>query len=349
MDTGHDGRELTPRSTAPPESPRKLLAARLIALGAIPIAVFCAMFVLMRALIGAATVNAQAWTLWVSLGASIASLFVLASLASRAVIAEVNYVREALRGPLANAAGPEMPELMPPLEDLKNEVLAVSQQLQEREARLQERLDTARQQIFFLTNNDALTGLPNRKTLEERLESALSSAKSQGSAHALLYLDVDFFHRINDSFGHLAGDELLRRITPVLQGTLREGELLARIGGDEFAVLLENCGADYAHATATQLRDAVQMWQFEWDGKAFQVGVSVGIVAITRLAPSLSALLSEADRGATASSPSTMRARRSTCATPAAAGSSASTTRSPRARSRSSTSRSCRSIRRAPR
>jgi len=295
MDTGHDGRELTPRSTAPPESPRKLLAARLIALGAIPIAVFCAMFVLMRALIGAATVNAQAWTLWVSLGASIASLFVLASLASRAVIAEVNYVLEALRGPLANAAGPEMPELMPPLEDLKNEVLAVSQQLQEREARLQERLDTARQQIFFLTNNDALTGLPNRKTLEERLESALSSAKSQGSAHALLYLDVDFFHRINDSFGHLAGDELLRRITPVLQGTLREGELLARIGGDEFAVLLENCGADYAHATATQLRDAVQMWQFEWDGKAFQVGVSVGIVAITRLAPSLSALLSEAD------------------------------------------------------
>ena len=115
MDTGHDGRELTPRSTAPAESPRKLLAARLIALGAIPIAVFCAMFVLMRAVVGTATVNAQAWTLWVSLGASIASLFVLASLASRAVIAEVRYVREALRGPLANAASPEMPELMPPL------------------------------------------------------------------------------------------------------------------------------------------------------------------------------------------------------------------------------------------
>src|SRR5262249_60930533 len=108
-------------------------------------------------------------------------------------------------------------------------------------------------------------------------------------------LDVDNFHRINDSFGHLAGDDLLRRIAPVLQATLREGEMLARIGGDEFAVLLENCSAEFAHAAATQLRDAVQAWQFEWSEKAFQVGVSVGVVAITKLAPSLSAVLSEAD------------------------------------------------------
>jgi len=71
--------------------------------------------------------------------------------------------------------------------------------------------------------------------------------------------------------------------------------MLARIGGDEFAVLLENCSAEFAHAAATQLRDAVQAWQFEWQGKAFQVGVSVGVVAITRLAPSLAAILSEGD------------------------------------------------------
>jgi len=296
VDAGRGGSELTRKPEAgPAESPRKLLAARLIALGAIPIAVFCAVFVLMRAFLGADTIPAQAWTLWISLGGSVASLFVLASLASRAVIAEVDFVREALRGALASGTQPELPELMPPLEDVKLEVLALAQQFQDQQGRLQERLDTARQQIFFLTNHDPLTGLPNRKTLEERLESALSTAKSQGSTHALLYLDIDFFHRINDSFGHLAGDELLRRITPVLQGTLREGELLARIGGDEFAVLLENCSADYAHASATQLRDAVQMWQFEWGEKQFQVGVSVGVVAISRLAPGLSAILSEAD------------------------------------------------------
>jgi diguanylate cyclase (GGDEF)-like protein len=296
VDAGDGSRELTPAApAAPPESPRKLLAARLIALGLIPIAVFCAAFVLLRAFIGTQTVGAQAATMWFSLGASVLSLFVLAWLASHAVISEANHVRESLRAGLANATPPEHDELMPPLEDLKREVLAVSQQFQDQQARLQERLDTARQQIFFLTNHDPLTGLPNRKTLEERLESALSSAKSQGSTHALLYLDVDFFHRINDSFGHLAGDELLRRITPVMQGTLREGELLARIGGDEFAVLLENCGADYAHAAATQLRDAVQGWQFQWDDKAFQVGVSVGVVALSKLSPSLSAVLSEAD------------------------------------------------------
>jgi diguanylate cyclase (GGDEF)-like protein len=160
---------------------------------------------------------------------------------------------------------------------------------------MQERLDTARQQIFFLTNHDPLTGLPNRKSLEERLESAIASAKSHGATHGLLYLDLDYFHRINDSYGHLAGDELLRRIAPVLQSSLREGEMLARIGGDEFAVLLENCSAEFAQAAATQLRDAVQAWQFEWDEKAFQVGVSIGVVAITKLSPSLSAVLSEAD------------------------------------------------------
>jgi EAL domain-containing protein (putative c-di-GMP-specific phosphodiesterase class I) len=71
--------------------------------------------------------------------------------------------------------------------------------------------------------------------------------------------------------------------------------MLARIGGDEFAVLLENCSADYALAAGTRIRDAVQGWQFEWSDHAFQVGVSVGVVAITRLTPSLSAVFNEAD------------------------------------------------------
>jgi len=275
--------------------PRKQLASRLIGLGAIPIAVFSAVYLLMAKVIGLATVQQQFWTLMVALGGSLASLFILSRLSARALVGEVEAVRDAVRHVVGGGERPELPELTPPLEDLKHEVLGLAQQFQSQQGRLQEKLDTARQQIFFLTNNDPLTGLPNRKSLEERLESTIAAAKSQGSTHALLYIDLDFFHRINDSFGHLAGDELLRRLAPVLQAATRQGEMLARIGGDEFAVLLENCSAEFAQNAATQIRDAVQAWQFEWDGKAFQVGVSVGVVAITKLAPSLSAVMSEAD------------------------------------------------------
>ena len=280
---------------APAPDTRKLLAARLVALGAIPIAVFCAVYVLARAFLGMETMTAQAWTLSMALAASVGSLFVLGSLAARMAVGEVDAVRDAVRMVAEGGADPALPELTLPLEELMGEMVILARDSKGAHGRLQERLDTARQQIFFLTNHDALTSLPNRKALEERLEGALATAKSQGSTHALLYVDIDYFHRINDSYGHLAGDELLRRIVPVMQSTLREGETLARIGGDEFAVLLENCSAEFAHAAATQLRDSVQAWQFDWNDKAFQVGVSVGVVAITRLAPSLSAILSEAD------------------------------------------------------
>jgi diguanylate cyclase (GGDEF)-like protein len=290
------GERLTPAPATPsPDEPRKRLTGRLIGLGLIPIAVFCAVYLVASRIFGLDSNQGQAWTIATALGGSVASLFLLAALASRAAVGEVDAVREAVRHVAGGGEHPELPELTSPLEELKHEVLELAGEMQAQQAKMQERLDTARQQIFFLTNHDPLTALPNRKALEERLESALASAKSQGSTHALLYLDIDLFHRINDSYGHLAGDELLRRLAPVLQSNLREGEFLARIGGDEFAVLLENCSAEFAQAAATQLRDAVQSWQFEWDAKAFQVGVSVGVVAISRLSPSLSAILSEAD------------------------------------------------------
>ena len=284
-----------PIEPAPASDLRKLLSGRLVGLGAIPIAVFCAVYVLARAALGVGSQQEQVWTLSLALAGSVAGLFILASLLARTVVSEVQLLRLALHNVADGLPQPEMPELTPPLEELKHEVVGLAEALRGQHAKMQERLDTARQQIFFLTNHDALTGLPNRKAFEERLESAIAGAKTQGSTHALLYLDIDFFHRINDSFGHLAGDDLLRRLAPVLQANLRDGEMLARIGGDEFAVLLENCSAEFAQNAATQLRDAVQGWQFEWGEKAFQVGVSIGVVAITKLSPSLSAVLSEAD------------------------------------------------------
>jgi diguanylate cyclase (GGDEF)-like protein len=279
----------------PPASrDRSQLAGRLIALGAIPFAIFCGVFALMRAALGTGT-TAQAWTWVLALGAGVASIFAIASRTARILTAEVEVMREAVRHAAGGGAAAELPELTPPLESLKREVLALANDFQSREQRLQERLDTSRQQVFFLNTHDPLTGLPNRKTLEERLESTLAGARNQGSTHAFLYLDIDYLQRINDAFGHLAGDELLRRLVPVLKACLRDDELLARIGGDEFAVLIENCSADYAVAAGTRIRDAVQSWQFEWGEQAFQVGVSVGVVAITKLSPSLSAVFNEAD------------------------------------------------------
>ncbi|MDH5264255.1 MAG: EAL domain-containing protein [Betaproteobacteria bacterium] len=278
----------------PPREELKQLASRLVALGAIPIAVFCGAFALGRAALGTDQ-QAQAWTWMLALGAAVASVFVLARRTARALDAEVQVVREALSHPSGGPGGADFPELNPPLESLKREVLSLARDFQSKEQRLQERLDTSRQQVFFLSTHDALTGLANRKTLEERLESALASARSLGGTHALIYLDIDFLHRINDAFGHLAGDELLRRLVPVLKGCLRDEELIARIGGDEFAVLIENCSADYALQTALRMRDAVQSWQFEWSDHAFQVGVSAGVVAITRLTPGISAIFNEAD------------------------------------------------------
>ncbi|MBK6981039.1 MAG: EAL domain-containing protein [Betaproteobacteria bacterium] len=282
--------------TTPPRHKDELnrLAARLVALGAIPIAVFCGAFALGRAVLGVDQ-QGQMWTWMLSLGAAVASVFVLARRTARVFDGEVQVIRQALRHTASGAGGADLPDLDQPLEGLKREVLALATDFHGKERRLQERLDNSRQQVFFLTTHDPLTGLANRKTLEERLESALDSARSLGAGHALVYVDIDFLHRINDAFGHLAGDELLRRLVPVLQGCLRPEDLIARIGGDEFAVLIENCSADFALQTALRIRDAVQAWQFEWSEHAFQVGVSAGVVAITRLTPSLSAIFNEAD------------------------------------------------------
>ena len=135
-----------------------MLAARLVALGAIPIAVFCAVYVLARAFLGLETVTQQAWVLTMALIGSVASLFLLASLAARAVVGEVEAVREAVRHVAGPGVPPPLPELTPPLEELKQEVLNLAHDYRGQHGRLQERLDTARQQIFFLTNHDALTG-----------------------------------------------------------------------------------------------------------------------------------------------------------------------------------------------
>ena len=96
------------------------------------------------------------------------------------------------------------------------------------------------QQLSYQATHDSLTGLVNRAEFERYLERALRRAHADGSEHALCYLDLDQFKIINDTSGHIAGDELLRQLAEVLKAKVRKSDLLARLGGDEFAVLVEH-------------------------------------------------------------------------------------------------------------
>ena len=113
--------------------------------------------------------------------------------------------------------------------------------------------------------------------------------------HALFFLDLDQFKIVNDTCGHNAGDELLRQAAYQLRQKIRERDTLARIGGDEFTVLLENCHLDDAVEVAQQLRETVQNFRFAWEGKVFAIGASIGIVMMTHASESVASLLSQAD------------------------------------------------------
>ena len=96
-------------------------------------------------------------------------------------------------------------------------------------------------ELSYRASYDALTGLVNRREFEQRLERVLDTAGLENTENALCYLDLDQFKVINDTCGHIAGDELLRQITAVLQSNVRQRDTLARLGGDEFGVLMERC------------------------------------------------------------------------------------------------------------
>jgi len=160
---------------------------------------------------------------------------------------------------------------------------------------LQDRVAEATTRLSYQAAHDMLTGLPNRREFEVRMERALASAREQGQAHTLCYLDLDQFKVVNDTCGHVAGDELLRQLAVLLSAKLRDRDTLARLGGDEFGVLLQNCTLEQAQPIAEVLRQMVKEFRFVWHDKSFVIGVSIGLVAITAESENLSNLLSYAD------------------------------------------------------
>jgi diguanylate cyclase (GGDEF)-like protein len=149
--------------------------------------------------------------------------------------------------------------------------------------------------LSWQASHDALTGLYNRQELEKHLEQLLEEAQRDDEHHILLYLDLDQFKLVNDTSGHLAGDELLRQLSYLLKKTLRETDLLARLGGDEFGILLSHCSVDKAIEIAEKLRTLIHDFRFVWQDKSFEIGVSIGIAPIDQRTESSAAVMSAAD------------------------------------------------------
>lgn len=139
------------------------------------------------------------------------------------------------------------------------------------------------ERLAYVATHDPLTNLPNRHVLEDALGRAVARA-ARGLPGALLFLDLDNFKLVNDTLGHAAGDQVLGSFTRLLQRSLRPDDLLARFGGDEFAVLLEGTTLEEAYAVAQRLRRAVEEARFELledtGEHRFDLGVSIGLVAI---------------------------------------------------------------------
>jgi diguanylate cyclase (GGDEF)-like protein/PAS domain S-box-containing protein len=149
--------------------------------------------------------------------------------------------------------------------------------------------------MAYHASHDDLTGLLNRREFENQLSNALRSARLEQKHHALLYMDLDQFKVVNDTCGHMGGDQLLKKLTSQLRALVRESDSLARLGGDEFGILLMGCDMQNAEKMANKVRHEVHDFRFPWEGQSFQIGVSVGVAGVTAQSGSLAEVLSAAD------------------------------------------------------
>jgi diguanylate cyclase (GGDEF)-like protein/PAS domain S-box-containing protein len=150
-------------------------------------------------------------------------------------------------------------------------------------------------QLSWQANHDALTGLVNRARFEQLLAEAITAANLENVEHILCYLDLDQFKVVNDTCGHLAGDELLRQLAVLLKNQVRNSDVVARLGGDEFGILLPLCPLEFGEQIAQKIRSKIQDFRFLWQNNTFRIGVSIGLVTIDMDTNNLNSLLSAAD------------------------------------------------------
>jgi diguanylate cyclase (GGDEF)-like protein len=146
-------------------------------------------------------------------------------------------------------------------------------------ARLQERVE----QLDQLAHQDSLINLPNRRGFMRELERLIARVDRYGVNGAMLFVDLDGLKMINDTFGHRAGDEALIQVAVLLSKGVRHSDVVARIGGDEFGILLENSDENAAQETAARLIEQISACEFLHDGETLPLSVAIGVGMIDAL------------------------------------------------------------------
>jgi diguanylate cyclase (GGDEF)-like protein/PAS domain S-box-containing protein len=150
--------------------------------------------------------------------------------------------------------------------------------------------------LGFEASHDALTGLANRREFESRLQRTIDHCKlPQTGTAALLYMDLDQFKIVNDTCGHAAGDDLLRALARLYCDQVRDRDTLARIGGDEFALIVEHCTQEEAHAVGNKILEVTRNFRFGCKDNLFQPGVSIGLAIIDATTASVEDVMRRAD------------------------------------------------------
>lgn len=134
--------------------------------------------------------------------------------------------------------------------------------------------------LDYDASHDALTGVYNRAFAERVIRESIELTRKAGDRHTVLLVDLDRFKRVNDQCGHLAGDQCLKQVAQYIRGCVRKEDIVARFGGDEFVILLSNCGASQAREVARKLLDKNRNATFEAGDKHFSIGFSIGMVEI---------------------------------------------------------------------
>ncbi len=151
--------------------------------------------------------------------------------------------------------------------------------------------------LYRQASRDALTDLMNRSSFEQYVEQLAHDTSSLLRTHVLASVDLDNFKTINDTCGHLAGDELLKQVAQIFRHSVRTSDKVARIGGDEFAVFLEGCGLEKGRSIMEAVLTEIRNFRFSWEGKVFSIGASIGLLEFMPAAHlQIKQLFADADR-----------------------------------------------------